>query len=172
MTSTDTKKRPRRMARERSTEVAALAESRETGPQTPRSSNAVVQSNGPTKTEKIDAPLDKRGVEIKFDGAYVKLVEIRRNGEEYDVRMAGDINSPMFKDYERAQNIVKLFDANGKEFQRGSMSLGGGRAPAVEFTASFPTQGMSEPKELHVTMPTGIRELRVPFEFTNLPLPH
>ncbi|MGX7953433.1 DUF3489 domain-containing protein [Tsuneonella sp. HG249] len=53
MTSTDTKKRPRRMARERSTEVTALAESRETGPQTPRSSNAVVQSNGPTKTEKI-----------------------------------------------------------------------------------------------------------------------
>ena len=127
---------------------------------------------GPSKTEKIDAPLEKRGLEIKFDGAYVKVVEIVRNGEEYNVRMAGDIDSPIFKDYERARHIAKLFDTNGKEFPRGSMSLGGGRPPAVEFTAGFSTQGMSEPKELHITMPTGIRELRVPFEFNDLPLPH
>ena len=53
MTSTDTKKRPRRVARERSTEVTALAQSRETGAQTPHSSNAVVPSNWPTNTAKV-----------------------------------------------------------------------------------------------------------------------
>lgn len=53
MTSTDTKKRPRRMARERSTEIPALAKSRETGAPTSRGSNAVVPLKGPTKTEKI-----------------------------------------------------------------------------------------------------------------------
>lgn len=69
MTNTDTKKRPRRMARERSTEDTALAESQETGAQTPRSSNAGVSLKGPTKTDKIlillrreqGATLDKLG---------------------------------------------------------------------------------------------------------------
>lgn len=53
MTSIDTKKRPRRMARERITEVTALAERRETGAQTPRDSNAGTPSKEPTKSEKI-----------------------------------------------------------------------------------------------------------------------
>lgn len=53
MINTDTKKRPRRMAREGSTEVAASAESRETGAPTPCGPNAVVLPKGPTKTEKI-----------------------------------------------------------------------------------------------------------------------
>ena len=31
---------------------------------------------------------------------------------------------------------------------------------------------MSEPKELRITVPTQIKEIRVPFEFSDLPLPH
>lgn len=53
MINPETKKRPRRMARERSTEVTAFAESQETGAQTPRSSNADASFKGPTKTDKI-----------------------------------------------------------------------------------------------------------------------
>lgn len=53
MIDTDTKKRPRRMTRERSTELPALAESRETGAPAPRGSNADDPPKGPTKTEKI-----------------------------------------------------------------------------------------------------------------------
>jgi hypothetical protein len=86
--------------------------------------------------------------------------------------MVGDLNSPVFKDYERMQNIVKLIDTNGKEFQRSGGSYGGGRAPAFEFGVNFNGRGMSEPKELHVTLPTGVKEIRVPFEFNDLPLPH
>jgi hypothetical protein len=32
--------------------------------------------------------------------------------------------------------------------------------------------GSSTPAELQITMPTQVKELRVPFEFTDLPLPH
>ena len=127
---------------------------------------------GPPRTEKIEAPLDKKGVDIKFDGTFVRLLEVRKTGEEYYVRMAGDISSPVFKEYERMQNVVKLIDTNGKEFQRSGGSYGGGRPPAFEFGVQFSGSGMSDPKQLHVTLPTAVRELRVPFEFTELPLPH
>lgn len=53
MTDTDTKKRPRRMARERSTDAAMSPESGETGAPAPRGPNAVDPPKGPTKTEKI-----------------------------------------------------------------------------------------------------------------------
>jgi hypothetical protein len=127
---------------------------------------------GPAKTEKIEQPLEKRNHDIKFEGAFARLVEMRKVGDEYYVRMVGDLNSPVFKDYERMQNIVKLIDTNGKEFQRSGGSYGGGRAPAFEFGVNFNGRGMSEPKELHVTLPTGVKEIRVPFEFNDLPLPH
>ena len=54
-------------------------------------------------------------------------------------------------------------------------------AAAVAGTATLPVAtpslaqnaaGASEPKELRITVPTQIKEIRVPFEFTDLPLPH
>jgi hypothetical protein len=132
----------------------------------------VVALAGPPKTEKIAKPLDQKNLDIKFEGAMVRLVEVRKMGDEYYVRFAGDANSPIFKDYERMQNIAKLIDTNGKEFQRSGGSYGGGRANTTEFGMNFNGAGMSEVKELQVTLPTGIKEMRVPFEFTDLPLPH
>ena len=32
--------------------------------------------------------------------------------------------------------------------------------------------GLSQPAELAITLPTQVKELRVPFEFADLPLPH
>jgi hypothetical protein len=127
---------------------------------------------GPPKTEKITEPLAKKNHDVKIDNVLVRLLEIRQNGNEYVVRMAGDVNSPVFKDYERMQNIAKLIDTNGKEFNRSGGSYGGGRGNAFEFSVDFSGPGMSEPKELHITLPSGLKELRVPFEFTDLPLPH
>jgi hypothetical protein len=128
---------------------------------------------GPPKTQTIESPLDKKGLDITIDeGAFVRIVDVRKTGDEYYVRMAGDISSPLFKDYDRMQNIVKLIDSNGKELPRRGGSYGGGRPPTFEFGMSFSGSGMSEVKELHVTLPTAVRELRVPFEFNDLPLPH
>ena len=67
---------------------------------------------------------------------------------------------------------MKLVDANGKEFNRGGGGWGGGQR-VMDFSVYFSGgNGQSEATELHITMPTQIREVRVPFEFTDLPLPH
>jgi len=131
-----------------------------------------IATAGPPKTEKIAKPLEQKNLDVKIDGTMVRLVEVRKTGDEYYIRFAGDVNSPVFKDYERMQNIVKLMDTNGKEFQRSGGSYGGGGRGAFEFAVNFSGSGMSEAKEIQVTLPTAIKEIRVPFEFTDLPLPH
>ena len=47
-------------------------------------------------------------------GRFVVSETLKLTGSDYYVRMAGDVNSPLFKDYERMQKIVKLVDTNGK----------------------------------------------------------
>ena len=43
----------------------------------------------------------------------------------------------------------------------------------MDFSIYYNANGnMSEPAELAITLPTQVREIRVPFEFTDLPLPH
>jgi hypothetical protein len=116
------------------------------------------------------------GTNVKVDGTVVSVIQVQKQGaDNYYVRMAGDTNSPVFKDYERFNKVVALIDSNGKEFQRSGGSWGGGRGNVFEFGVNFSGRGdgaMSEPKELRITLPTGIKEIRVPFEFTDLPLPH
>ena len=106
----------------------------------------------------------------------MRVLQVRKQGaDNYYVRMVGDTNSPVFKDYERFNKVVALIDSNGKEFQRSGGSWGGGRGNAFEFGVDFSGRGdgkMSEPKELRITLPTALKEIRVPFEFTDLPLPH
>jgi hypothetical protein len=80
---------------------------------------------GPEKTETIDQPLGKKNLDIKIDTTLVKLVELRKRGAQYEARMAGDINSPVFKDYERFSKILKLIDNNGKELASSGGSWGG-----------------------------------------------
>jgi hypothetical protein len=129
---------------------------------------------GPEKTEKIDDPMGKKNVDVKIDGVMVRLVELRkRGGNQYEARMAGDINSPVFKEYEKFQKILKIVDANGKEFQHSGGSWGGGRGTTMDFGLMFTApDGASEPKEARITLPTAMKEIRVPFEFLDLPLPH
>jgi len=79
----------------------------------------------------------------------------------------------VFRDYERFSKIVSLVDQNGKPFNQNGGSWGGGRGNTMEFGLYFagPSQA-SQPKELRVTLPSQMKEIRVPFEFTDLPLPH
>ncbi|MEA2733859.1 MAG: hypothetical protein QOE14_310 [Humisphaera sp.] len=134
---------------------------------------ASVAVAGPEKTEKIADPLTKKGIDTKIDGVLVRLVEVRKQGTDgYIVRMAGDANSPIFKDYDRFSKVVKLIDTNGKPFQTNGGSWGGVRAGTFEFSVNFTGPGLSEPKEMQITLPTANKEIRVPFEFKDLPLPH
>jgi hypothetical protein len=131
---------------------------------------------GPEKTETIKDPLNqKSGVDVNVDGTVVRFVQLQKQGNDsYYVRMAGDTNSPVFKDYERFQKVVTLIDSNNKPFQRSGGSWGGGRANVFEFGVNFSGSGgqMSEPKELRISLPTAMKEIRVPFDFKDLPLPH
>jgi hypothetical protein len=135
---------------------------------------ASVALAGPAQTKTVDNPLAAKNTDIVVDGLTVHLIEVRKQGaQNYYLRMAGDINSPVFKDYERFSKIATLLDKDGKEFQHGGGSWGGGRGNTMEFGiyVNAPSQG-SEPKTLRVTLPTQLKELRVPFEFSDLPLPH
>jgi hypothetical protein len=133
---------------------------------------------GPEKSETVKDPMSIKGAgtDVKIDNTIVRVIQIQKQGNDnYYVRMAGDTNSPVFKDYERFNKVVALIDGNGKEFQRSGGSWGGGRGNVFEFGVNFSGRGdgaMSEPKELRITLPTGIKEMRVPFEFTAVPLPH
>jgi hypothetical protein len=133
---------------------------------------------GAEKSETVKDPMSIKGggTNVKVDGTVVSVIQVQKQGaDNYYVRMAGDTNSPVFKDYERFNKVVALIDSNGKEFQRSGGSWGGGRGNVFEFGVNFSGRGdgaMSEPKELRITLPTGIKEIRVPFEFTDLPLPH
>ena len=134
---------------------------------------ASVAVAGPEQTETIDAPLNKRNVDTTIDGVLVRLIQLQKQGaNQYYARMAGDANSPIFKDYERFSKVVTLVDNNGKELQRSGGSWGGGRGNTFEFGVNFTGEGASAPKELRITLPTAVKEIRVPFEFTDLPLPH
>jgi hypothetical protein len=135
---------------------------------------ASVAVAGPEQTKKIDDPLKVKNVDNTIDGTLIRMIELRKAGgpNSYYARMAGDVNSPVFRDYEKFNKVVSLFDTNGKEFDRTGGSWGGGRANTFEFGVNFTGKGTSEPKELRVTLPTQIKEIRVPFEFTDLPLPH
>ena len=131
---------------------------------------------GPEKSQTVKDPMSqKAGVDVNIDGTFVRFLALTKQGDNnYYARMAGDNNSPVFKDYERFQKVVTLIDSNGKEFQRNGGGWGSGRGNAFEFQVYFSGNGgqMSEPKELRITLPTAMKELRVPFEFTDLPLPH
>ena len=135
---------------------------------------ASVAVAGPEKSETIDNPLAARNVDRTIDGTLVRLVQLQKQGSNaYYARMAGDANSPVFRDYERFSKVVALIDANGKEFERSGGGWGGSRANTFEFMVHFRGEpGMGEPKVMRVSLPTGVKEVRVPFEFADLPLPH
>jgi hypothetical protein len=134
---------------------------------------ASVALAGPEETRKIDDPLKAKNADVTIDKTLVRLIALRKTGgNNYEARLAGDMNSPVFKDYEKFNKIATLVDVHGKEFQRNGGYWGGGRANTFEFGINFAGQGTSDPKELRISLPTQIKEIRVPFEFTDLPLPH
>jgi hypothetical protein len=130
---------------------------------------------GPEKTVNIDQPLGKQNVDVNVDGTLLKLVSFRKRGSEYECRMAGDANSPVFKEYDRMRKLVRLIDDKDQPLEVYSTGYGGGRNNTVELYLGFHAAGGAKeppPKQLQVTLPSGIKELRVPFEFSDLPLPH
>ena len=134
---------------------------------------ATIVTAGPMETVKIKNPLAAQNVDSQVDGQTIRLVRLRKQGgQQYEAAYLADSNSPLFKDWDAIAKFSKLFDANGKAFTQNGSYMGGGNRTidfGVEFTEP---EGASEPAELDITLPTQLREIRVPFEFTDLPLPH
>ncbi len=134
---------------------------------------ASIVTSGSTETVKIKDPLKVTNLDSKVDGQTVRLVRLtKQGGQSYEAAFLADATSPMFKDWDAISNFSKLLDAGGKEFNHNGSYMGGGNK-TIDFGVEYAVQpGMSEPAELDITLPSQLREIRVPFEFDDLPLPH
>jgi len=133
---------------------------------------SIVTSTG-TETVKIKDPLAATNVDNKIDGQPIRFVRlVKQGGQGYEATFLADSASPVFQDWDTIGSFSKLLDANGKEFSHNGSFMGGGNK-TIDFGVNYSgANGMSNPAELDMTLPTQLREIRVPFEFTDLPLPH
>jgi hypothetical protein len=132
-----------------------------------------VITSGKDETLKLQDPLKLKNSDQKVGGTPIRIVRInKQGGNNYQAEFQGDAKSPIFQDWDTFSNIVKLVDANGKEYGRGGGGWGGGQR-VMDFSVYFNGgNGQSQPTELQITLPSQIREIRVPFDFKDLPLPH
>ena len=104
-----------------------------------------------------------------------------KNGEQYELAATATLpDSSHPEDWSRLQSIfsarnVKLLDAKGIAWNVAGTGINGGNN-SVEVTMDFstdphaqPTAG--EPSRLVLQIPTEYREISVPFEFADLPIP-
>jgi hypothetical protein len=128
---------------------------------------------GSPETLKVKDPMNLKNADQKVGNTLVRVRYLRKQGSQYELSIQVPANSPLFGDWDDYQKPFKLLDANGKAFTHGGSWGGGGSQTAMDFGLYFNApSGGSAPAELQVTLPAQVKELRVPFEFTDLPLPH
>ena len=128
---------------------------------------------GKDQTIALKSPLTLKNADQNVDGQMLRVVGVQKVGpNQYDASFVCSFDSPILKDWDDFQRVAKLVDRNGKAFQHGGGGWGMNGQKTLQFQVTFMGQGMSEPAELDITLPTQVKELRVPFEFTDLPLPH
>lgn len=128
---------------------------------------------GKNQTIALKNPLTLKNADQNVDGQTLRVIGVRKlSPNQYDASFICSFDSLILRDWDDFQRVAKLVDRNGKEFQRGGGGYGMNGQKTLEFSVTFMGEGTSEPAELDVTLPTQVKELRVPFEFTDLPLPH
>jgi len=126
----------------------------------------------------IKSPLNAKNVDENVDGQTLRLVSLsdmgggRGGAGQYQAMFVASFDSTILKGWDDFQRVATLVDKNGKKFEHSGGGWGMNGRNTLQFQVMFTGQGMSEPAELQITMPTQVKELRVPFEFTDLPLPH
>jgi hypothetical protein len=129
---------------------------------------------GPPQTVTVKDPLKAKNLDQKIDATVVRVMSIRKQGNNmYEAYFAGESSSPVFKDWETFSHLATMRDAKGKKFSNSGGGWGGGSRNTMEYSVYFQAEGgAGEPTDLDITVPTQLRELRIPFDFTDLPLPH
>jgi hypothetical protein len=137
-----------------------------------------------TRYEQLEVPeiTSARGVNKVAGGMRFIVKELRRNGEiwQLDVIVRPEGAGPV--EWEQIQQTLSLanlnlLDEHGESLQRTGSSTSG-TAEQVEISMEFSNRGPGRnnrkvglPDKLVWTVPTEIKDLRVPFEFIDLPIP-
>ena len=103
---------------------------------------------------------------------------LRKNGGNVEVKVVmnhpGRANAPHAMDYSMLQQSLTLVDQQGRRWAQSGG--GGGGGDRVEYSVSFwnqsnPNAPVGDPARLIWTIPTEFREVEVPIQFKDLPLP-
>ena len=111
-----------------------------------------------------------QGAEFQFKG-----LKKQTSGSGLDASFAINMDAPfyrVFRDYSNYSRQVRLSDAQGRTYGVGGSGTGGGGPGVFAFNIHFyPNNNAGAPAKLVATVPLDMKEIRVPFEFTDLPLP-
>lgn len=138
-----------------------------------------------SETWEVDVDEDKpRTKTIQRDGAEISLSvgAWRRRGGVYEMELAmhqaeripnAAPNNRRFWGFSTFGN-VRLLDAQNRELSRGGSS-GNGSGTGLEYRMSFSSRGgeddAGQPAKLIWTLPTEWKDVEIPFEFSDIPLP-
>lgn len=108
--------------------------------------------------------------------------ELKKNGDQnYELKIAIEhdrnivTHQNVLTDWSSLQSSIRLLDANGRAYQNGGGGGGGGDGK-LQYTISFyggnqSGQQPGVPVKLVWDIPTSTKEMEVPFEFKDLPIP-
>jgi len=137
------------------------------------------------ESAEIANPLSAAGTEKVVGGRKFKLKAMTRNGDMYVVQMTFHRSGWSQVEWNSMYNLnmsgmvnFKLVDAQGNRFTRVNMNPRGGSTDAIDIDIQFQRANwagganpVGEPAKLTWDMPIETREVNVPFEFRDLPLP-
>jgi hypothetical protein len=137
-----------------------------------------------TKTDRIEVPdiAKAKGTVYTKGGWRLEVQDVAENGGQYKLQMeiTRDVPSrprqgqpPKYEWRDRLDgNAIQLLDAEGRRLERSTYSMNG-QNHIYKCEMNFRRQGTpaGPPARLVWEFPTEAQELRIPFEFKDLPLP-
>jgi hypothetical protein len=137
-----------------------------------------------TRAARLEVPdiRNARSVTRAAGGVRFTVHQLTKNGDNWQLAVTVQPEEAAGQQqWERIQQIVsmadmKLLDDRGEPLHRGSQSTTGG-AGQMEMTVEFTSRGWGrnrqpgEPSVLVWTVPTATKDIVVPFEFRDLPIP-
>jgi hypothetical protein len=134
-----------------------------------------MQASDETDALTVDKPLEAEETSKELGDVTVTFHSLKKSGNGYELKigMSTGNNSPVNNLFNLAQT-GKLTDENGKSY--GSFGGGGGGSNnKVEYTFNYGVNGggtaPGEPVKWVLEVPTKTHEMKVPVEFSDLPLP-
>jgi hypothetical protein len=131
-----------------------------------------------TQSQKLEVPdmLNVHDLSRTVGGMPITIHELKKNGTGFDLRLAivRDPQDPRFNYIQQNLNNqhLKLYTASGELMDLRGMSSRASNA-MMEFTITFVSpRPAGGPSRLVWDIPVASKPISVPFEFTDLPMPH